>query len=213
MGIAISLVSKTILLVSGAYLALKVRKIELSAFNESKSIVFAIYNCCVACCVLIPVNFALRNTESYLIMGLGISITVLVMLGSTFGYKVYIVLFNPEKNTEALFEAKGSKQNSKVPLTPVVENRVSAASNASANMDRKASTLSLAALRAHGRYPIDPQSLGPDPQLDWVHVKRFLSQMHSAIGHSDHHALINNFNNLYEHIQGKAEKDAVPNNV
>ncbi|XP_058797774.1 metabotropic glutamate receptor 7-like isoform X2 [Phymastichus coffea] len=95
-----SLVYNMILILMCTLYAFKTRKIPEN-FNEAKYIGFTMYSTCIVWLAFVPIYFGTNNdykiqTAS---MCMCISISATVALGCLFTPKVYIVLFQPYKNT------------------------------------------------------------------------------------------------------------------
>eukprot|EP01122_Echinamoeba_exundans_P007385 TRINITY_DN2263_c0_g1_i1.p1 TRINITY_DN2263_c0_g1~~TRINITY_DN2263_c0_g1_i1.p1 ORF type:complete len:1235 (-),score=187.24 TRINITY_DN2263_c0_g1_i1:8-3712(-) len=83
---------------SGCYFAFKTRNIRYGSFNESKEILFVVYNLVVVCVVLIPLNagFIFSTLISAMIRSVGVIFLVLVSIGTLFGGKFYRILIHKE---------------------------------------------------------------------------------------------------------------------
>jgi hypothetical protein len=82
----------------GCFFAFKTRNIRYGSFNESKEILFVVYNLVVVCVVLIPLNagFIFNTLISAMIRSVGVVFLVLVSVGTLFGGKFYRILIKKE---------------------------------------------------------------------------------------------------------------------
>ncbi|KAK0093697.1 hypothetical protein PV326_012905, partial [Microctonus aethiopoides] len=94
-----SLVYNMVLILLCTLYAFKTRKMPAN-FNEAKYIGFTMYSTCIVWLAFIPIYFSTNNDYTIQIasMCMCINISATVALGCLFTPKVYLVLFQPEKN-------------------------------------------------------------------------------------------------------------------
>ncbi|XP_015120349.1 metabotropic glutamate receptor 2 [Diachasma alloeum] len=94
-----SLVYNMVLILLCTLYAFKTRKIPAN-FNEAKYIGFTMYSTCIVWLAFVPIYFSTYNDYTIQIasMCMCINISATVVLGCLFTPKVYLVLFQPEKN-------------------------------------------------------------------------------------------------------------------
>jgi len=87
-------------LVLGAYLAFKTRKVT-SAFRESSYIAACIYNILVTSVLILPIVFIeeVGYLTAFYMRSIGILLCCGFILAALFGPKLFIILFQKEKNT------------------------------------------------------------------------------------------------------------------
>ncbi|XP_043278833.1 metabotropic glutamate receptor 7-like [Venturia canescens] len=94
-----SLVYNMVLILMCTLYAFKTRKMPAN-FNEAKYIGFTMYSTCIVWLAFVPIYFGTNNDYKIQIasMCMCINISATVALGCLFTPKVYLVLFQPEKN-------------------------------------------------------------------------------------------------------------------
>lgn len=94
-----SLVYNMVLILMCTLYAFKTRKMPEN-FNEAKYIGFTMYSTCIVWLAFVPIYFSTYNDYTIQIasMCMCINISATVALGCLFTPKVYIVLFQPDKN-------------------------------------------------------------------------------------------------------------------
>lgn len=82
----------------GCFYAWRTRAIRYGSFNESREILFVVYNLVVICVVLIPLNvgFIYNPLVSALIRSLGVIFLVIVSIATLFGAKFFRILIKAE---------------------------------------------------------------------------------------------------------------------
>ncbi|XP_074644178.1 metabotropic glutamate receptor 3-like isoform X2 [Tubulanus polymorphus] len=103
MSFLISLVYIMLLIIVCTVYAVKTRKIPEN-FNESKFIGFTMYTTCIIWLAFVPIYFGTLNSFEIQITTLcvSISLSASVTLVCLFGPKMYIIVFQPEKNVRKL---------------------------------------------------------------------------------------------------------------
>ncbi|KAF2367008.1 GPCR family 3 nine cysteines domain, partial [Trinorchestia longiramus] len=99
----VSLVYNMVLITTCTIYAIKTRKIPEN-FNESKFIGFTMYTTCIIWLAFVPIYFGTGNTFEVQITTLCISISLsaTVALVCLYSPKIYIIIFQPEKNVRKL---------------------------------------------------------------------------------------------------------------
>ncbi|KAL3853232.1 hypothetical protein ACJMK2_016788 [Sinanodonta woodiana] len=98
-----SLIYNIILIIICTCYAIKTRKIPEN-FNESKFIGFTMYTTCIIWLAFVPIYFGTLNSFQVQITTLcvSVSLSATVALGCLFAPKIYIIVFQPEKNVRKL---------------------------------------------------------------------------------------------------------------
>lgn len=110
----VSLIYNIVLIIVCTFYAVKTRKIPEN-FNESKFIGFAMYTTCIIWLAFVPIYFGTLNSFQVQITTLcvSISLSASVALACLFTPKMYIIIFQPEKNVRKLTMMINSSLNRK----------------------------------------------------------------------------------------------------
>ncbi|XP_020279613.1 metabotropic glutamate receptor 8-like isoform X2 [Pseudomyrmex gracilis] len=94
-----SLLFNIILILLCTFYAFKTRKIPAD-YNEAKYIGFTMYSTCIVWLAFVPIYFGTNNEHKVQLTSLSmcVNISASVVLGCLFGPKVYLCLFQPQKN-------------------------------------------------------------------------------------------------------------------
>lgn len=114
----VSLIYNIVLIIVCTFYAVKTRKIPEN-FNESKFIGFAMYTTCIIWLAFVPIYFGTLNSFQVQITTLcvSISLSASVALACLFTPKMYIIIFQPEKNVRKLAMMINSSLNRKTGST------------------------------------------------------------------------------------------------
>ncbi|XP_078679227.1 metabotropic glutamate receptor 3-like isoform X1 [Branchiostoma floridae x Branchiostoma belcheri] len=104
-----SLVYVMLLIIVCTIYAFKTRKVP-DNFNETKYIGFTMYTTCIVWLAFVPIYFGTQTDHRIqtTTMCIAVSISAFVALGCLFAPKVYIILFQPEKNVRSMNRQKPS---------------------------------------------------------------------------------------------------------